>query len=117
MKPANKLNIQLMSSNLVIGLEILLAGPVGDLHRQGGRRRLFVPANFFQIIADILFVVGLLSASRRVFVGWPEARGIRREYLIGQRDSLGRASKFELGVGDDDTALPCKCGSFLVNPQ
>src|SRR5208283_4068734 len=70
-----RLHIQFVSRDLEVGVEIFFTGPARHLIGQGGCRRLFVPANLFQIIANVLFVVGLLRSSRRVFAGGPEAGG------------------------------------------
>ena len=58
-----------------------------------------------------------LRAARPIRLSQPESRRIRREHLIGQRDSLGRASKLKLGVGDDNTPLAGVSGGLFVNPQ
>ena len=117
MAPSRGLNLQLASCQLTIRPEVLFACPPRDFLGKGGRGRLFVPANFFEVIPHILLIVGILRLARLIGVGRPEALGIGGEYFIRQGDALGGLSKFKLGVGDDDAALPRILGGFLVDAQ
>src|ERR1017187_753188 len=114
---ARGLNLQLASRQLTIRPEVLFARPQRHFLRESWRGRLFVPANFFEVVPYILLVVGILRLARLITVGRPEARGIRCEHFIRQCDALGGLSKFKLGVGNDDAALPRIIRGFLVDPQ
>ena len=51
--------------------------------RQLRRRRPFIPADPFQIIADVLLVERSLGLARSIFCRWPKTRRIRRQGFIG----------------------------------
>src|ERR1700686_1642186 len=53
---ADTLNIQLTSCEPAVRVRVLLAGLSSHLNRQCGCRRLFIPANLFQVIANVLLV-------------------------------------------------------------
>src|SRR5208337_4220891 len=72
---ACRLNLQLASRQLTIRLDILFTCPPRNFLGEGGGGRLFVPANFFEVIPYILLVVGILRLARLIGVGRPEARG------------------------------------------
>src|ERR1700720_1885000 len=74
---ARRLDLQLASRQLAIRLEVLFARPPRNFLGKGRRGRLFVPANFFEVIAHILLVVGILHLARLITVDRPKARGIR----------------------------------------
>src|SRR6202142_410649 len=114
---ARGLNLQLASRQLTVCPEVLFAGPQRNRLGKGRRGRLFIPANFFEVIPYILLVVRILRLARLISVGRPEARGIRCEYFVRQRDALGGLSKFKLGVGDDNAALPRIIRRLRVNAQ
>ena len=64
-----------------------------------------------------LFVETGLAAAGRVLVGGPEPRGIGRQNLVNQNQLTVEQAKLELGVRDDDAALPGVGAGFSVNPQ
>jgi hypothetical protein len=67
---------------------------------------LFVPVQRFEIVAHELFVEGRRAAADTVRVDRPEARRIRRQSFVDERERTGRMdSELEFGVGDDDAAL------------
>src|SRR5215469_9174602 len=69
-------DIKLASRELLVSLQVLLAGLSGHLGGKGRRRGLFVPAYFFQVVANVLLIVRVLSFARLIAIGRPEARGI-----------------------------------------
>src|SRR5450830_1048865 len=75
------LNLQLASCQLTIRLEVLFAAAPCNFLGEGGRGRLLVPANFFEVVPYILLVVRILRLARLIGVGRPEARGIRCEHF------------------------------------
>src|SRR6266481_5244591 len=93
---ACRLDLQLASRQLTIRPEVLFACPPRNILGEGGCGRLFVPANFFEVIPYILLIVGILRLARLVGVGRPEARGIWCEHFIRQGDALGGLPKFKL---------------------
>src|SRR5215471_2114771 len=100
-----------------IRLPVFLAGATGNFLRQSWRGRLFVPMDGLQIIAHILFVVRGLRVSRLIGIGRPKPRRVRRQYLVGQDDLASDQPKLELGVRNDDTALPRVIGGAVVQLQ
>src|SRR5437667_7418457 len=90
-----RLNLQLVSRQLTIRFEILVAGPARNILGKGRRGRLFVPVNFFEVIPYILLVIRLLRLARFILVGRPETRRIRSENFICQCNALPSLAKFE----------------------
>src|SRR5215469_8077725 len=88
-----------------ISLPVFLAGAPGNLLRQSGRGRLFVPRDRLQVIAHILLVVRGLRASGLIGISGPKPRRVWRQHLVGQDDLAPDQPKLELGVGDDNAAL------------
>src|SRR5208282_3632346 len=84
------------------GLEVPGPGVGDDLRGQRRRRRLLVPAQGFQVIPEILFVIALLRAAGAVVLLGPEAGGVRGERLVDEEQLAVRQAEFELGVRDDD---------------
>src|SRR5580704_118192 len=75
-RAAEKLHIQLTTGELGIRLDVLFASLSRHFRGKSGGRRLLVPANFFEVIANILLVERILRFARLVGSGRPEARGI-----------------------------------------
>src|SRR5581483_2645701 len=100
------LHIQLTSGELVVSLEVFLAGMTSHVCGEGRSGWLLVPANLLEVIANVLLIVGFLRLARLILVGRPETGGIRSENFIRERDAPRRAPELEFGIGDDDTALP-----------
>ena len=86
-------------------LEVTAPGVGDNLVGQGRRRGLFVPAQRFQVIPEILLVVALLGAAGPVVLLGPEAGGVRGQDLVDEQEffvtAIGQA-ELELGVGNDD---------------
>ena len=68
-------------------LEVLLARPCHDVVGQRRHRRLLVPADPLEVVADELLVEARLRAARRVAVARPEARRVGRQRLVDQDDA------------------------------
>src|SRR5580700_4498277 len=84
---------------------VLVAGSRDDLGRQLRPRRLLVPVEGLQVVAYELLVETRRAHARAIAVRRPEARGVRRQHFIDERESaLAVDAEFELGVGDDDGA-------------
>src|SRR5215831_17979285 len=56
-----------------ISFLVFLAGAQSNVLGKCGSRRLLVPVDRLQIVADVLFVVGRLGAARLILVSRPEA--------------------------------------------
>src|SRR5579863_1305957 len=102
-------------SQPVEGFKILVARAIRDILWQAGCRRLLVPANGFEIIADELFIEGGLCAAGLPRAGIPETRGVRRQYLVGEDDLLSHRSKLEFRVCKNEPARLGMCCSFGVD--
>src|SRR6185503_11085969 len=85
-------------------VDVAPAGPLDDLVGEAGRRRVLVPAEGLEVVADVLLVEGRLGAPLAVGLLRPEAGGVRRHDLIGQHQAVPVAPELELRVGDDDAA-------------
>src|SRR5579872_1113801 len=108
---------ELVSGQFPIGIFVFSAGLLGDILWQRGCRRLLVPLDGFQVIADELLVIRRLSLSRSILSRWPEARRIRRQDLICKYDLAADDSKLEFRIGDDDPARAGVVGRFLVDAE
>src|SRR5713226_9234237 len=90
-------------------LDVLFPRPFHHVRRQRGHRRLLVPVDALEVVADELLVKARLWAARSIAIERPEPRGVRGQRLVDQDHPLLRGSaivgqkpEFELGVGDDD---------------
>src|SRR5690348_11737286 len=81
--------VQFAAGQLPERLFILAAGSGRHVIRQRRGGRLFVPANGFQIIADVLFIERFLALPRLVLVRRPEAGGIWSQNFIRDDNSKG----------------------------
>src|SRR5215471_440939 len=111
------LNRQISSRQNLICLYVLLTGFVGNFIRQRRRRRLFVPPDRFQIVANKLLVERFLRAAWLIFVSRPEARRIRSQDLVGKNQALVCVSKFKFSVGNDNATAGCIICCRSVNFQ
>src|SRR5207248_1098936 len=98
--------LKIVTSEALVGLQVLRLGPGHDFRRQRRCRRSFVPSECFQVIAHELFVEAGLAPARAVLVGGPEAGRIRREHLIDQDELALEQSELELGVCNENSPLP-----------
>src|SRR6185312_10340331 len=91
-----------------VGGAVFGAGAAHYLLRQFRSRRLFVPADLFQVVAHVLLVVGLLRPPRSVARAGPKTRRIRGQHLVSQHRlpaGIGRVlTELELGIGQNDAA-------------
>ena len=55
-----------------IGVQILFRGLLNDVWGKGWRWRFFVPSDTFEIVADELFIVGMLRLPRLIAFSWPK---------------------------------------------
>src|SRR5262252_5926819 len=68
------------------------------------RRRLFVPADGLEMVANKLLVKRWLGATRFPGRRIPESRRVWRQHLIGKDDLVTDSSKFEFRVCKDQPA-------------
>src|ERR1700736_3682343 len=86
-------------------LAVFVAGSRDDLGRQIRARRLLVPVEGLQVVAHELLVETRRAHARAIAVRGPEARGVRRQHFVDEREyALAVDAEFELGVGNDDAA-------------
>src|SRR5439155_18193584 len=109
--------LELFSGQQVVSLEVLVAGFGDDLGQERRRGRLLVPIERLEVIPDKLFVETGLAAAGLIPVGRPETGGIRRQHLVNEQQTPLIETELELGVGDDDAALPRVGAGGLVNAQ
>src|SRR6202521_1826527 len=84
---------------------VLFAGARNDLGRQFRSRRLLVPVEGLQVVAYELLVEARRAHTPAIAVRGPEARGVRRQHFVDERQpAVAVDTEFELGVGDDDAA-------------
>ena len=68
-------------------------------------RRLLVPVDLFEVVADELLVEADLRASRRVLVLRPVSGRVGRHHLIDEQNvAFGRQSELELRIGQQHAA-------------
>src|SRR5437588_6755855 len=79
---APALHIQLASGEPMISLEIFFARLTRHLRRKRWSWRLLIPADFREVITNVLFVKRFLRAPALVLVRRPEAGSIRRQNFI-----------------------------------
>src|SRR6184192_1361726 len=82
------LHIQLASGEPMISLEIFIARLARHLCRQRWSWRLLVPADFLEVITNVLLIKRFLRAPGLVLVRRPEAGRIWRQNFISQSNSL-----------------------------
>src|SRR5262249_14301468 len=99
--PGRLLHPQFATCKLRVSLKILFAGLACHFSRQCRSRWLLVPADFLEVIPNVLLVKRFLRLSRLVFVRWPEAGGIWCKHFVGQSDAGRGLAELKLGVGDD----------------
>src|SRR4029077_4784345 len=84
-------------------LDVLFARFLDDLGRQRRNRRLLVPLDGLEVVADELFVEARLGATGLVDILRPEPRGVRRQDFINEDQPILRApwarqnAEFEFG--------------------
>src|SRR5215471_3497319 len=83
---------------------IFRTGRLNDVGRQFRRRRLLVPADALEVIADKLLIEGRLRFSWRILIGRPETGGIRRQHLIDNGDITVDRAEFEFRVAKNDAS-------------
>src|SRR6185437_8268721 len=71
-------SVEFVAGQTFVGFAILCARGADDIGGQGRRGRLLVPADPFEIIADVLLIEGWLCFAGFVRIGRPEARRIWR---------------------------------------
>src|SRR5207249_4236452 len=98
-------------------LAVFLRRLLDDARRQLRARRLTVPADLCEVIADVLLIEARLRASALVLVGRPEAAGVRRQALVDQDNLVVQPAELELGVGDDDPPLTSIVAAVSVDRQ
>src|SRR5436190_24318240 len=110
--------MELLSCDPSKGVEISGTCRIDDARRQRRRRVVTAPpasaAFTVQVITQRLLVEARLRTSWPIAIRWPEARAVRREHLVDQRDGAsGVAPEFKLGVSDDD---PARFGDLTTQP-
>src|SRR5258706_337067 len=96
-------------------LAIVVAGARQYLRRQMRRGRLLVPVQGLQVIAHELLVEARWTNARFVRGHRPEARGIRRQCLIDEKQLACLVdAEFELGIRNDDIA-PASCARSSIS--
>src|SRR4051794_36737112 len=105
-----------LAGQALVRLPVELTGARDDLIRDGRRGRRLVPAGAGRPVAHVLLVEGRLRSPRRVAVGGPEARRVRRADLVGEDErAVVVEAELELRVGEDDAALARMGGDALVD--
>src|SRR5277367_5744894 len=98
-------SVEFMTGDAPIRFSVLVRCCGYYIWRQRGPRRLLVPANLFEIIADILFIKGWLGFSGNILVAGPESRRIRSKRFVNPDEIFADESEFEFCVSDDDAAF------------
>src|SRR5207245_11690702 len=111
---APDLHIQLASGEPMISLEIVIARLTRHLCRKRWSWRLFVPADFLEVITNVLLVKRFLRAPGLVLVRRPEAGRIWCQNFVSKSNSLRRSPELELRILNDDAHLPRIIISLVV---
>src|SRR5437667_10863067 len=111
------LHIQLASGEPMISLEIFIARLARHLCRKCWSWRLLIPAEFLEVITNVLLVKRFLRAPGLVLVRRPEAGRIWRQNFISQSNSLRRSPELELRIRNDDAPPPRIIRSLVVTLQ
>src|SRR5579862_9360716 len=83
-------------------LAVLVAGARDHLRRQLRPGGALVPGERLEVVAHVLLVEARRARADTVGIGGPEARGVRGEHLVDEREGAGLVdAELELGVGDD----------------
>ena len=75
-------SVESVAGNALIGFSILIPRSRDNVGRQFGRRRLLIPTNLFEIIANVLFIERGLRLARHILIAGPESGGIGRQGLV-----------------------------------
>src|SRR5574343_1584132 len=112
---ARGVGLQRLAGELFEGFDVLGAGAGDDVGREFGAGGDFAPVQGFQVVADVLLVVGRRVLAFFVLVGGPEAGGVRGQGFVDQVQGAGCVdAEFELGVGDQDAPAAGVGGGFFV---
>src|SRR5260370_23111659 len=90
-----------------VGLSVLRCRFEDYFFGKGRRRRLLVPVQCLQIVANELLVEGFLRTARGIACRRPIAGGIRCQHFIAEHDLAIDQAKLELRVGQNDPAFSC----------
>src|SRR5437667_12087504 len=101
----------------MISLEIFIARLARHLRRKCWSWRLVVPADFLEVITNVLLVKRFLRAPGLVLVRRPEAGSIWCQNFVSKSNSLRRSPELELRIRDDDAPPPRIIRSLAVNLQ
>src|SRR2546427_2380783 len=101
----------------MVGLEILFAGLASYLRGKGRCGRLLVPANFLQVITNVLLVERLLRPAGPILICRPQAGRVGSQHLIRQSDAIACDPELKLGIGDNDPFAARVSGGLAVNLQ
>src|SRR4029453_3369414 len=105
----NLLSFQFAAGQASKSFQIFFTRFHRDVVGQRRHRRLFVPPNGLEIVADVLLVEAWLWPAGRVAVARPEARRVRRERFIDEHNTIlrfprsGKHTELEFGVGNNDS--------------
>src|SRR5260370_3346034 len=96
--------VKFASGELAVGFAVL--GARGRHHILGKfrPRRLLVPTDPLEIVANKLFVVRRLGAAGLITFGRPKTRGVGGQRFVNPDEFVADQAKFELGVGEQDAA-------------
>src|SRR5580658_4305131 len=106
-----------MAGDASIGFPIFVARGRDHVRRESRSWGLFVPADAFEIVANVLLVEGGLRFAGRVLVGGPETRRVWRERFVDPDEFAIEKAEFEFCVGDDDAAGGGVFRSLAVNRE
>src|SRR5262249_2420448 len=89
-----------------------------DVAREIRARIRLVPPGLLAEIADELLVEGRLRSTRRVLICRPESRGVGRQGLVAEHQSIVRIeAKLELRIRDEDAAVGRVRRGELIGPD